>query len=74
MASSKNRSDPVAEAKKFCDGLSNVFMLKKRDAQTQHLLEQAKTIIDSLVKEKQKPPISAKPNVQPRGRAGGGII
>lgn len=52
MASDKK--DLLVEAKSFCEGLSNVFMLKKRDAQTRHLLEKAKSLVEALAAENQK--------------------
>ena len=36
----------MSDAKNFCDSLGNVFMMKKRDPQTRHLLEQAKYLIE----------------------------
>ena len=36
----------LSDAKNFCESLGNVFMMKKRDPQTRHLLEQAKTLIE----------------------------
>ena len=53
MADSKKR-DLLSDAKNFCDGLSNVFMLKKRDPQTRHLLEKAKLLIENLISENQR--------------------
>lgn len=71
MAESKKK-DLLADAKNFCDGLSNVFMLKKRDPQTRHLLEKAKLLIENLISENQR----ATSNVTstPRGsRSAGGM-
>lgn len=72
MAVESKKKDLLADAKNFCDGLSNVFMLKKRDPQTRHLLEKAKLLIETLISENQR----ATSNVPstPRGsRAAGGM-
>ena len=45
MASEMEKS-LISDAKNFCDGLGNVLMMKKRDPQTRHLLEQAKSLIE----------------------------
>ncbi|GAB1610455.1 uncharacterized protein LOC115226977 [Argonauta hians] len=49
-----SKKDLVADAKSFCDSLGNVFVVKKRDAQSRHLLNQAKSLIESLVEENQR--------------------
>lgn len=54
MSASAKKQDLLAEAKSFCDGLSNVFLMKKRDPQSRNLLETAKRIIESLCAEQQK--------------------
>ena len=67
------KKDLSGDAKNFCDGLSNVFMLKKRDPQTRHLLEKAKALIEALVAENMK--YSSTEPGTPRGgaRSGGGM-
>jgi hypothetical protein len=60
MSASGKKQDLLVEAKSFCDGLSNVFLMKRRDPQSRNLLETAKRIIESLCAEKQKPPVPAR--------------
>ncbi|CAI9738048.1 Hypothetical predicted protein [Octopus vulgaris] len=48
------KKDLVTDAKSFCDSLGNVFVVKKRDAQSRHLLNQAKCLIESLLEENQR--------------------
>uniref|UniRef100_A0A0L8G8W0 Uncharacterized protein n=1 Tax=Octopus bimaculoides TaxID=37653 RepID=A0A0L8G8W0_OCTBM len=48
------KKDLVSDAKSFCDSLGNVFVVKKRDAQSRHLLNQAKCLIESLLEENQR--------------------
>ncbi|XP_060064331.1 uncharacterized protein LOC132544708 [Ylistrum balloti] len=70
-----DKKDLLAEAKSFCDGLSNVFMLKKRDAQTRHLLEKAKTLVEALMAENQKSSgTKSTPPRQARGSGGMGQL
>jgi len=71
----QNKTDTISEAKNFCDGLSNVFMLKKRDPQTRHLLEKAKSLIETLMVESQKQSRTSGSSVcSPRqARSGGGM-
>lgn len=54
MSASAKKQDLLAEAKSFCDGLSNVFLMKKRDPQSRNLLETAKRIIESLCADQLK--------------------
>ncbi|KAH3839749.1 hypothetical protein DPMN_113183 [Dreissena polymorpha] len=53
-----------ADAQNFCDSLANVFMMKRRDPQTQRLLEKSKTLIESLLKETR--PKSDRPAIPPK--------
>ncbi|OWF52902.1 uncharacterized protein LOC110447158 [Mizuhopecten yessoensis] len=70
-----DKKDLLAEAKSFCDGLSNVFMLKKRDAQTRHLLEKAKSLVEALAAEHQKQSgTKSTPPRQARGSGGMGQL
>lgn len=54
-----------ADARNFCDSLANVFMMKRRDPQTQHLLEKSKGLIEALLHERKsktdRPAIPPKP-------------
>lgn len=63
--------DLRADAKNFCESLANVFMMKKRDPQTQHLLQKSKSLIEALLQDKRakidRPTIPPKP-----ARAGSG--
>ncbi|XP_070197424.1 uncharacterized protein [Littorina saxatilis] len=52
--------DLVTEARSFTSSLANVFMLKKRDPQSRHLLEKAQFLIDALVAENQRLSVSSK--------------
>ncbi|KAL3878155.1 hypothetical protein ACJMK2_030525 [Sinanodonta woodiana] len=63
--------DLVSDAKNFCDSLTNVFLMKKRDPQTRHLLEKAKQLVESLLDEIGKHGPSSGP-LRP-GRGGGGM-
>ena len=62
MASDK---DLKADARNFCESLANVFMMKRRDPQTQHLLEKSKGLIEALLQEKRaktdRPTVPPKP-------------
>lgn len=62
---SKSEKDLRADARNFCDSLANVFMMKRRDPQTQHLLEKSKGLIEALLHEKraksERPAIPPKP-------------
>ena len=66
MASNSSDKDLRADATNFCESLGNVFMMKRRDPQTQHLLQKAKSLIESLLAEKRvksdRPPIMPKPS------------
>jgi len=66
--------DLKADARNFCDSLANVFMMKRRDPQTQHLLEKSKHLIEALLKDQrlkaERPAVPPKPS---RGAAGGGM-
>ncbi|KAJ8297435.1 hypothetical protein KUTeg_023966 [Tegillarca granosa] len=73
MASDSKKKDLIADAKNFCDGMSNVFMLKKRDPQTRHLLEKAKHLIESLIADNQKLSSSSNVGVPRQQRSGGGM-
>lgn len=70
MAAQSER-DLRADAKNFCESLGNVFMMKRRDPQTQHLLQKAKTLIEALTSEKRAK--SERPSVAPKpsARSGG---
>ena len=46
--------DLVTEARSFTSSLANVFLMKKRDPQSKHLLEKAQFLIDALVAENQR--------------------
>lgn len=59
----------MSDAKNFCDSLGNVFMMKKRDPQTRHLLEQAKTLIEGFMRERRR---ADKPAIAPKPSRGGG--
>ena len=72
MSASGKKQDLLVEAKSFCDGLSNVFLMKRRDPQSRNLLETAKRIIESLCAEKQKPPVPAR-GASGQSRSGGGM-
>lgn len=58
----------MSDAKNFCDSLGNVFMMKKRDPQTRHLLEQAKYLIEGLMRERRR---ADKPTIAPKPSRGG---
>lgn len=63
--------DLRADAKNFCESLANVFMMKKRDPQTQHLLQKSKNLIEALLHEKRTK--SDRPSIPPKpARAGSG--
>lgn len=68
-----SEKDLKADAKNFCESLANVFMMKRRDPQTQHLLQKSKTLIEALLQDKrskvERPSIPPKP-----ARAGGGSM
>ncbi|ESP02146.1 hypothetical protein LOTGIDRAFT_230554 [Lottia gigantea] len=71
--SSNATKDLVTEAKNFSSSLENVFLLKKRDQQSKHLLEKAKALIDGLLVEATKSS-TKKPAVPPRpSRTAGGM-
>jgi chromosome segregation ATPase len=72
MSASGKKQDLLVEAKSFCDGLSNVFLMKRRDPQSRNLLETAKRIIESLCAEKQKPPVPAR-GASGQSRSSGGM-
>lgn len=75
MSAAEKNQDLLAEAKSFCDGLSNVFLMKKRDPQTRNLLETAKRLIETLCAEKQKPAVpSRQTSVQSRSSGGMGQL
>lgn len=63
--------DIMTEARNFTSSLSNVFLLKKRDQQSKHLLEKAKTIIEGLIAENQK--ISSGSSTPRQARSTGGM-
>ncbi|WAQ98995.1 hypothetical protein MAR_023368 [Mya arenaria] len=67
-----NDKDLRIEARNFCDSLANVFMMKRRDPQTQRLLEKSKGLLEALLKEQRikadRPVVPPKP----RGGTGGG--
>ncbi|KAK6168422.1 hypothetical protein SNE40_020959 [Patella caerulea] len=64
--------DLVTEAKNFSSSLGNVFLLKKRDPQSKHLLEKAKALIDGLLQVDSAR--TAAPAVAPRqSRSAGGM-
>nr|KAG5706212.1 hypothetical protein BaRGS_019539 [Batillaria attramentaria] len=71
MASKEAAKDLVTEAKNFTRSLANVFLLKKRDQQSKHLLEKAQALIDALVAENQK--LSAGSSTPRQMRAAGGM-
>ncbi|XP_041358715.1 uncharacterized protein LOC121375364 [Gigantopelta aegis] len=52
--STEHKSDVVAEARNFSASLANVFLMKKRDPQTRHLLEKAQHFVDGLLAENQR--------------------
>ncbi|XP_052077552.1 uncharacterized protein LOC127715530 [Mytilus californianus] len=59
MSATAKKQDLLVEAKSFCDGLSNVFLMKRRDPQTRNLLDTAKRLIESLCTENQKPTVGS---------------
>ncbi|KAK3780928.1 hypothetical protein RRG08_052084 [Elysia crispata] len=64
--------DVRAEARNFSASLTNVFLMKRRDPQTKHLLEKAQSLIDALLAETPRPaPATPSPRHQQRGGAGG---
>ena len=65
------KRDLVSDAKSFLDSLGNVFVLKKRDAQSRHLLNQAKTLIEALLAENQR--LSSGGGTPRIGRSGGSM-
>lgn len=65
------KKDLVSDAKSFLDSLGNVFVLKKRDAQSRHLLSQAKTLIEALLAENQR--LSSGGGTPRIGRSGGSM-
>ncbi|XP_053398766.1 uncharacterized protein LOC128556895 [Mercenaria mercenaria] len=67
---SMSEKDLRADAKNFCESLGNVFMMKKRDPQTQHLLQKSKTLIDALLQEKRAK--TDRPTIPPKPARGGG--
>lgn len=71
MAGKEATKDLVTEAKNFTRSLANVFLLKKRDQQSKHLLEKAQALIDALVAENQK--MSAGSSTPRQARAAGGM-
>ena len=69
--SDSGKKDLVSDAKSFLDSLGNVFVLKKRDAQSRHLLNQAKTLIEALLAENQR--LSSGGGTPRIGRSGGSM-
>ncbi|BFZ14553.1 hypothetical protein BsWGS_17592 [Bradybaena similaris] len=63
------KKDIRAEARNFSANLSSVFLMKKRDPQSKHLLEKAQQIIDGLLGEAPSRPTPATP--PPRISRGG---
>ena len=66
--STEHKSDLVAEARNFSASLANVFLMKKRDPQTRHLLEKAQHFVDALLAENQRLSNSGTPR---HSRSGG---
>ncbi|GFO47585.1 hypothetical protein PoB_007409000 [Plakobranchus ocellatus] len=64
--------DVRSEARNFSASLTNVFLMKRRDPQTKHLLEKAQSLIDALLAETSRPSQSA-PQPRPHQRGGGGM-
>ena len=67
--------DLVAEARSFTGSLASVFLLKKRDQQSKHLLEKAQVLIDALIAENQRMSARSGPSSTPRqtARSAGGM-
>lgn len=64
--------DLKSDAKNFCESLANVFMMKKRDPQTQHLLQKSKTLIEALLQDKRAK--CERPSIPPKPSRGGGSM
>ncbi|XP_067661536.1 myosin-2 heavy chain, non muscle-like [Haliotis asinina] len=64
------KKDLIAEARSFSASLSNVFLMKKRDQQTRHLLEKAQNLLEGLLAENQR--LSSNTGT-PRQTRGGGM-
>lgn len=70
MASTSDK-DLRSDARNFCDSLANVFMMKRRDPQTQHLLEKSKGLIEALLSLHEKRAKTDRPAIPPKpARAG----
>lgn len=67
--------DLITEARSFTSSLASVFLLKKRDQQSKHLLEKAQFLIEALIAENQKVSTRSGPSSTPRhtARAAGGM-
>ncbi|XP_035829668.1 uncharacterized protein LOC101857002 [Aplysia californica] len=72
--SGENKKDLHSEARSFSANLSTVFLLKRRDPQTKHLLEKAQHLIDGLLAESARPAPATPTARSSRGGAGMGQL